>query len=62
MIRVNSFHPGNDDLIVLIGEEDSSVLSEVKESLLRIAVDDWNKELSPWPAEKVFKKGEPFAG
>ena len=34
MIRVSSFHPGNDDLIVLIGEEDSSVLPEVKESLL----------------------------
>ena len=62
MIRVNSFHPGNDDLIVLIGEEDSSTLPEVKESLLLVAVDDWNKELSPWPAEKVFKKGEPFAG
>ena len=62
MIRVSSFHPGNDDLIVLIGEEDSSVLPEVKESLLLIAVDDWNRQLSPWPAEKVFKKGEPFAG
>lgn len=62
MIRVSSFHPGNDDLIVLLGEEDSSTLPEVKESLLRIAVDDWNRQLSPWPAEKVFKKGEPFAG
>ena len=62
MIRVNSFRAGNEDLIVLIGEEDSNLLPQLKESLLLIAVDDWNRELSPWPAEKVFKKGEPFSG
>lgn len=23
---------------------------------------DWNRDLSPWPAQKVFRKGEDFAG
>jgi len=26
------------------------------------SVDDWNRELSPWPAQKCFKGGEDFGG
>ena len=49
MIRVNSFRAGNEDLIVLIGEEDSNLLPQLKESLLLIAVDDWNMEQGAFP-------------
>ena len=32
--------------------------------LLLVGIDgvDWNRELSPWPAERVFRGGEDFAG
>lgn len=30
--------------------------------LISVPVRDWNRELSPWKAEKVFKSGEDFGG
>lgn len=30
--------------------------------LISAAVPDWNRDLSPWPAEKVFRGGEDFSG
>lgn len=51
---------GNDTLIVLVGEED--IGKECPESILYVQAEDWNRDLSPWPAAKVFRKGEDFAG
>ncbi|MDO4273844.1 MAG: alpha/beta hydrolase-fold protein [Eubacteriales bacterium] len=31
-------------------------------TILAVTGIDWNRELSPWPAEKTFAKGENFAG
>ena len=31
-------------------------------SVAAVSVADWNRELSPWPAEKCFKNGEDFGG
>lgn len=52
---------GNEDLVVLIGDEERFT-EGVKQSLLLVSAADWNRDLSPWPAEKVFKNGEAFAG
>lgn len=30
--------------------------------LVMLEVEDWNRDLSPWPAERVFPAGEDFAG
>ena len=30
--------------------------------LVCVSGEDWNRDLSPWPAEKVFRQGEDFAG
>ena len=30
--------------------------------LVMLEVEDWNRDLSPWPAVGVFRKGEEFAG
>ena len=57
-------------LVVICGEEES--LDELRDelgkrsdnacSLLLFRVEDWNRELSPWPADPVMKKTEPFGG
>ena len=44
------------------GDEIWSRLDEPKPMLVTIAGTDWNAELSPWKAERVFKNGEDFAG
>ncbi len=31
-------------------------------ALVCISGEDWNRDLTPWPAEKVFRQGEDFAG
>lgn len=44
--------------VLWIGDEDTNT-----EGLLYQAGDiDWNRDLSPWYSEKVFKQGEDFAG
>lgn len=37
-------------------------LGETNAALLNVETVDWNGELSPWPAEKVFRNGEDFRG
>ena len=39
-----------------------SVLREPKPALAAISGVDWNRDLSPWPAPKVFRGGEDFGG
>ena len=39
-----------------------SMLKEPKPALAAISGVDWNRELSPWPAPKVFRGGEDFGG
>lgn len=56
-----------DKACFLIGEEDNAekIYDEINdENLMLIAVGgiDWNRDLSPWKAQKVFKKGEDFGG
>ena len=43
--------------------EGLSMLSE-KHSVSIVVIDDvdWNDDLTPWPAEGVFKKAKPFGG
>jgi hypothetical protein len=54
--------PGDDRLIVLPGEEGEikAVSERIGASVLAVENLDWNRDLSPWPAEKVFRKGEDF--
>ncbi len=54
-------HRGN-RLAVLVGTEDLPQLDAGEFSVLGISDFDWNKMLSPWPAEKIFRKGDDFAG
>ena len=54
------FIQGNDDLIVLF--EDEALPESVTQSLLPVKAEDWNRDLSPWPSERVFEKGDDFAG
>ena len=39
-----------------------SMLEEPKPALAAISSVDWNRELSPWPAPKVFRGGGDFGG
>lgn len=56
-------------IFLLLGEERADrVLDALREltaaplSLAAFPVADWNRELSPWPAKRVFKGGEDFCG
>lgn len=59
-------------VVYVIGGEEMSKITELIEPhftldceefiLVGIASESWNKEFSPWEAEKVFKKEEPFSG
>lgn len=65
---VNLFAAGTSRTIVYIvmGQEDAqtvwAMLKEPKPALAAISGVDWNRELSPWCAPKVFRGGEDFAG
>lgn len=63
MIELNLI-PGDDRLIVLPGEEGEvrAARERTGASVLEIRNMDWNRDLSPWPAARVFRKGEDFAG
>ena len=39
-----------------------SMLKEPKPALAAISGVDWNRELSPWPAQRVFRGSEDFGG
>lgn len=51
----------------LIGEEEHAekiydMIGDDSLMLISVGGIDWNRDLSPWKAEKVFKKGEDFGG
>ena len=62
-LMINEYE-GSGDLLVLVGEKEAGRLKETFPDLHILAVSgfDWNEMLSPWPAEKVFAKGEDFGG
>lgn len=49
-------------LIVMFEEESFTLPEDINASLLLVKNIDWNRDLSPWPAARVFKKGEDFSG
>ena len=50
-------------LIPAGGNEDIPAdLSDLPVSIVLLSVRDWNRQLSPWPAAKVMKRGEDFGG
>ena len=51
-------------LVILVGEDEAEPIAEKLEdcALLSLSGFDWNDMLSPWPAEKIFKKGADFGG
>ncbi|MBQ3080036.1 MAG: alpha/beta hydrolase [Clostridia bacterium] len=62
------FIPGNPDrlLVVIAGNtENTAYLSGFDPSLASIVTvpaEDWNRDLSPWPAPACFRGGEAFSG
>ena len=55
---------GGGTLVVLVGSEDIEKYPAVFPScsFLSLYGFGWEKYLSPWPAEKVFRKADPFEG
>ena len=56
-------------IFLLLGEEKADrvldclrELTEAPVSLAACPVEDWDRDLSPWPAKAVFKGGEDFGG
>lgn len=49
---------GNQDCLIMIGEENT----ETDCTIIRIKDIDWNRDLSPWESESVFKNGDDFSG
>lgn len=51
---------------IVMGQEDAqtvwAMLEEPKPALAAISGVDWNRDLSPWSAPRVFRGGEGFAG
>ncbi len=43
----------------LMGGED---IADRPGTVVQVKVDDWNRDMSPWAAEKCFKNGEDFGG
>lgn len=77
MVRLMKIHefgdPGADIVLVQLSEEheaeflDSEAaaikrMSGMSFRLAAVMVDDWNRDLSPWEAARVFRKGDDFAG
>ena len=47
------------------GEEAAALWQDVRPAgaaLVCVSGEDWNRDLTPWPAEKVFRQGEDFTG
>ena len=51
---------GNGTLVVLIDDRGFTLPEDMGASLLLIKNVDWNRDLSPWRAPKVFRNGEDF--
>ena len=65
---VDLFAAGNSQTVVYAVMDQAeaqavwSMLKEPKPALAVISGVDWNRELSPWPAPKVFRGGADFSG
>ena len=46
----------------LIGDAEAAEHVKADAALACVTVSDWNRELSPWKAEKCFRNGEDFSG
>lgn len=59
-----TFKQGNDTLAVFVtgNENDTDLFNALPFSFLLVSSEDWNRELSPWPAKKVLKGGGDFQG
>lgn len=57
--RISPARTPGGSVIYCLGEEDGIPSAE---TLVRIPVEDWNRQLSPWPAPACFKGGEAFGG
>ena len=60
-------HASPDTVLYLHADEETaqalcSAASAANAALVAIDGEAWNRDLSPWAAERVFKKGEPFSG
>ena len=60
---------GAPTVFLLTGDEDSAKVWELSReltarpfSLVTVPVTDWNRDLSPWAAPRVFRGGEDFGG
>lgn len=55
--------PGSRRLVILNDEDAPQILQEkTGVSILMLKNPDWNRDLSPWPSGRVFRKGEDFGG
>jgi len=52
----------NGPCIYLMGGEEIKVPSLKGAWLIQVQGADWNRDFSPWPAPKVFSKGDDFSG
>ena len=53
---------GSRTLIICFEDEIANIHDETGCTVIGISDLDWNRDLSPWPAPRVFKKGEDFTG
>ena len=53
-----------DTLVIITGEEDIHPYAQEFPGICFLGISDfdWNRYMSPWPAERIFRKGEDFAG
>ena len=63
MMRYQIFSPADcpSGVIYLLNDA-SDVPSLARTAVVSVEVPDWNRDLSPWTAARVFRKGEDFAG
>ena len=69
LFRSEHVSPGTPLVLLLAGGEDSDAVWEKTRRLTKrdfclaaLPVTDWENELSPWKAEKVFRGGRDFGG
>lgn len=58
------YKKGDQTLVILItgNEENTELYQAFPYSFFAVCSDDWNRELSPWPAAQVLKGGGDFQG
>lgn len=63
LMKYTVLNPGNSTAVFLIGHEPAGYADKFPGLTFVCIYDfDWNSCLSPWPAERVFRKGEDFSG